>query len=152
MQKLSVPTQYLSSMHSYKENRLTMKNGFLVSCLVMFKSTISVGMLNNQMYYFGSGWFLGILITIAVTFLISYGMILIFEVAQDIEKNNENVKIDTFESISLYVTKSERSRKIWYIGKGINWSVQVVCVYLQSSGRLDYFDQPQQIPVEVIER
>lgn len=94
-----------------------MKNGFLVSCLIMFKSTISVGMLNNQMYYFGSGWLLGILITVFITFLISYGMILICEVAADIEKKNPKVKIDTFESIALYVTESERSRKVWYAGK-----------------------------------
>lgn len=113
----SAPTGYISSRSSYKENRLAMKNGFIVSCLILFKSTISVGMLNNQMYYFGSGWLLGIIISAAITYLITYGMILVCEVAQDVEKKNKMVEIDTFETLAMYITKSPRASRAWYIGR-----------------------------------
>jgi hypothetical protein len=148
MLKTTTPSGYLSSKHSYKENRMTMKNGFLVSCLIMFKSTISIGMLNNQMYFFGSGWLLSVIITIIVTFLISYGMILICQVARDIEQKNKNVKIDTFEAVALYVSNNERTRKIWYIGKTNNQSVQGVRVHLQSSGGVYCEHQFEQVSLD----
>lgn len=94
-----------------------MKNGFIVSCLILFKSTISVGMLNNQMYFFGSGWFLGIFISLLITYLISYGMILVCEVAQDVEKKRDSVEIDTFEALAMYISENERTQNIWYVGK-----------------------------------
>ena len=94
-----------------------MKNGFIVSCLILFNSPISVGMLNNQMYYFGSGWLLGIIISAAITYLITYGMILVCEVAQDVEKKNKMVEIDTFETLAMYITKSPRASRAWYIGR-----------------------------------
>jgi hypothetical protein len=75
-------------------------------------------MLNNQMYYFGAGWLLGIINTIAVTLLVSYGMVLICDVAHDIEKRNDAVQVDTFERVALYLTDSEKKNRIWYIGKG----------------------------------
>ena len=91
-----------------------MKNGFIVSCLILFKSTISVGMLNNQMYFFGSGWFLGIFISALITYLIGYGMVLVCEVAQDVEKKSKVIEIDTFEALAMYISKNERTQKIWY--------------------------------------
>ena len=115
MHARSATTGYISSRSSYKENRLMMKNGFIVSCLILFKSTISVGFLNNQRYFFKSGWFLGSLISIMITYLIGYGMVLICDVAHDIERKNKLVEIDTFESIAHYITKNPKSQRTWYV-------------------------------------
>lgn len=114
----SFGTGYLSSIRSYKQTRVDLKNGFLISALIFFKSTISVGLLNNQMYYFSAGWMLGMLNTLAITLLVSYGMVLICDVAYEIEKSKPGVQIDTFESVARYLTPNPKANRIWYAGIG----------------------------------
>jgi hypothetical protein len=41
-------------------------------------------------------------------------MVLVCEVAQDVEKKSKVVEIDTFEALAMYISKSETSQKIWY--------------------------------------
>ena len=113
----SATTGYISSRSSYKETRQVYKNGFLMSTIIFFKSTISVGMMNNQRYYFSSGWGLGVFVSVMITLILGYTMNLLVDISNDIEKKNKLVEIDTFEEISLYVSKNERIKQILYICK-----------------------------------
>ena len=113
----SATTGYISSRSSYKETRQVYKNGFLMSTIIFFKSTISVGMMNNQRYYFSSGWGLGVFVSVMITLILGYTMNLLVDISNDIEKKNKLVEIDTFEEISLYVSKNERIKQILYIRK-----------------------------------
>lgn len=110
------------------------KNGFLMSTIIFFKSTISVGMMNNQRYYFSSGIGLGVLVSVMITLILGYTMNLLVDISNDIEKKNKLVEVDTFEEISLYVSKSKRVQQVLYIRK-CNKFVRSLCSFLTTLWR-----------------
>lgn len=107
----------ISSGSSYVENRKELKNGFIVSFLIFCKSTMSIGLMNNQSYYFDSGWLLGVINTLLISSVVCYSMILLVRIANDIEKKKKGIEIDTFEGISWYLTKNEKWNNYIYICK-----------------------------------
>ena len=113
----SIYSGMVSSKSSYKENRKILKNGFLVSFCIMAKSSMSIGMMNNQRYYFLTGWGLGLILGVGITFLLGYNMILVSEIANDIERKNKMVEVDTFEGISYYLSNNNRTNRTLYFRK-----------------------------------
>lgn len=102
---------------SYLYNRQKNKNSFLNSCIMLAKSTLGFAVLSNQIYFFETGYFLGFVISILITMLVGYSMLLTCETSHSIESNNENAVIENFEQLPQYVFQSKRTISVVYLGR-----------------------------------
>lgn len=102
-----------SSSYSHKRNAL--KNGFFVTCIIFFKASVGFGFYSSQMYFFDSGWILGLLITILMTFIVGYAMYILCELINVIEKSNYNLGIENMEEVAFYAFQHRKIQNMLYL-------------------------------------
>ena len=113
----SLTSSFISDSNNYNQSRLKMKNSLLISMTIYFKTAFGLGLLSAQMYFFLTGWALGVLVTCITGGIIIYGMTLINDLSYDIEQSNKGVELEQFEEIANYVYQSRFWRIFMYIGK-----------------------------------
>jgi hypothetical protein len=102
---------------NYNQNRSKIKNGLFMSMTIFFKTAFGLGLISNQMYYFQTGYILGILITFLISFIITYSMTLINDISYSIEMNNPGLILENYEQLSPYVFKSKFWKQFMYLSK-----------------------------------
>lgn len=115
--QLIVDMETSKNFNDYNQQRDKIKNGIFTTFIIFFKSTVGVGLLANQMYYFTSGYILGPIIALVITGLICYNMILAVSVADDIEEKDLDVTINNLDELALYSFRNETSSKAFYVSK-----------------------------------
>lgn len=111
----------------YNFKRDKAKIGVLSTFLVLIKSTFSVGILVQQMYYFSTGYVLGTLLTFFISCLISYSCIITSDLADQIEKENPDAKIENLDDLALYSFDSNIVKKVVYV-------LLKICVFIFNYG------------------
>lgn len=102
------------SSSSYSQKRKSLKNGFLVTCLIFFKASVGFGFYSSQMYFFDSGWLLGLLVTIILSYIVAYAMYILCQLINEIEKTNYNLGIENMEEIVFYCFQNSKVQNTLY--------------------------------------
>lgn len=85
---------------TYEQKRLLYKNSTFAAICIFFKGTVGLGLLVNQYYLAKAGLILGPLLTIIVTILITYTILLILRLANRIEHTRSSeFKFETMDEL-----------------------------------------------------
>ena len=103
---------------TYEENRQHHKNGFISSTILLFKSTIGLGLLMNQYYLAKSGLIAGPITTILMCLLTMYSMYLLLKISDEEEKKSLNHQIENYDHLGkvVYGVKFQYVCKIFCFG------------------------------------
>ena len=101
---------------NYELNRSKLKNNLPLSIFIFFKACMGLGLISTQMYYFQTGYILGIVITTVITILVAYNMTLLNDLSLAIEQSVPDLVVDTYEHLPLYVFDSTFWARSMHIG------------------------------------
>lgn len=88
------------SLQTYEEKRQIYKNSTFSAICILFKGTVGLGLLVNQYYLAKAGLILGPMLTILITFLITYSIHLVLKLANEIEIEKGNgFKFETMDQL-----------------------------------------------------
>ena len=112
-------------LKSYSNKRKKIKNGIFATTIILFKSTVGVGLIANQMYYFSTGYILATILGIIVSMVICYTMILAVSVADQIEEKDPSIDIENLDELALYTFSNNKLKKGFYISKKLYFYLKI---------------------------
>lgn len=89
--------------YNYEEERKKLKLSPLATCVLLFKTTVGVGIFTYQYAYARCGFLLGTLLSALVFYMVIYGMHRLVELCDFIEKMEEDKKVQRSKSVSTEV-------------------------------------------------
>ena len=93
------------------------KNSLFMTSITIFKCAVGLGIMTNPTFFAQSGWLLGSIIIILISYLVAYNMVLLADVVQYIEDKNPNCDLSQMEDCLEYVIDSPKLRKVLFISK-----------------------------------
>ena len=93
------------------------KNSQLSGVVTIFKAAIGLGIMTNPIFFAQSGWVLSTIMVFLICYLVAYTMMLVTDIAYDIEKQNPGVAVVQLEDTIPYFLQSKNARKYTFLGK-----------------------------------
>lgn len=125
-EEISLVQSSRKTTKTYDERRDEAKNNFFTATIMLFKGTVGLGVLVNQYYLGKTGLILGSFCTVLVIGLISYGIRLSLDLANQIESaSNGKTSFKTLDSMIGHVLGKKWKIVTKVMSFGLN---QVACL------------------------
>lgn len=102
-QYTEIPSSPLKRQKTYEETRMAHKNGFISSTILLFKSTIGLGLLMNQFFFAKGGLITGPITTILMCLLTGYSMYILLKISDLEEKKGLGTQIENYDQLGKIV-------------------------------------------------
>ena len=99
---------------TYETKREMNKNSITYSVFIMLKGMLGIGIFCMPGFFYKCGMILSTLTLIFLIFNFYFCIIMIHQVACDVEKKNPSIQLDTLDSLFIYFTNRPRINKSCY--------------------------------------